>query len=262
MIRKGEDASENEPRVALVTGASSGIGWATAALLAARGDRVMAVGRNQDRLRLLEQETGVATVAESLDDVGGCERVVAHTTDVLGPVAILVNSAGRGADADRPIWDQSLEDWRTTMAINLDAPFLLSRACASQMRERGWGRIVMVSSTAGQIGAPSMSPYCASKHGVIGLMRSVAHDVGTFGGTCNAVLPGWVRTRMADVYVQSEADERGITLDDMWRTHDAEYPRGRVVEPEEVARTIAWLASDDASGVNGEAVTVALGGLW
>lgn len=253
--------NESEPRVALVTGASSGIGWATAALLAARGDRVMAVGRDQDRLRLLAQETGVATVAASLD-VEGCERVLAHTADVLGTVAILVNSAGRGADADRPIWDQSLEDWRSTMEINLDAPFLLSRACARQMRERGWGRIVMVSSTAGEIGAPSMSPYCASKHGVIGLMRSIAHDLGSFGGTCNAVLPGWVRTRMADAFVQEEADERGVTLDEMWRVHDGEYPRGRVVEPEEVARTIAWLASDEASGVNGEAVTVALGGLW
>lgn len=254
--------SDSEVRVALVTGASSGIGWATSVLLAARGDRVMAVGRDQDRLRLLAKETGVATIAASLDDVEDCERVVEHTVAELGPVSILVNSAGRGADADRPIWDQSLEDWRTTMAINLDAPFLLSRTCARHMRERGWGRIVMVSSTAGQIGAPSMSPYCASKHGVIGLMRSVAHDLGSFGGTCNAVLPGWVRTRMADVYVQGEADERGITLDEMWRAHDAEYPRGRVVEPEEVARTIAWLASDEASGVNGEAVTVALGGPW
>ena len=148
------------------------------------------------------------------------------------------------------------------MAINLDAPFLLSRACARQMREGGWGRIVMVSSTAGEIGAPSMSPYCASKHGVIGLMRSIAHDLGSFGGTCNAVLPGWVRTRMADVFVQGEADERGVSLEEMWRAHDGEYPRGRVVEPEEVARTIAWLASEEASGVNGEAVTVALGGLW
>ncbi len=255
-------AHQHEPRVALVTGASSGIGLATAVLLAARGDRVMAAGRDQDRLRLLAQETGVATVAVSLDDDDGCELAVTRTTEVLGPVEILVNSAGRGADADRPIWDQTVEDWRSSMAINLDAPFLLSRACARQMREGGWGRIVMVSSTAGEIGAPSMSPYCASKHGVIGLMRSVAHDLGSFGGTCNAVLPGWVRTRMADVFVREEAGERGISLDEMWREHDAEYPRGRVVEPEEVARTIAWLASDDASGVNGEAVTVALGGLW
>ena len=127
------------------------------------------------------------------------------------------------------------------MAINLDAPFLLSRACSEQMRELGWGRIVIVSSTAGEIGAPSMSPYCASKHGVLGLMRSVAHDVGTFGGTCNAVLPGWVKTAMADVFVQGEADARGITFEETWAEHDAEYPRGTVLQPEEVARVIVWL---------------------
>jgi NAD(P)-dependent dehydrogenase (short-subunit alcohol dehydrogenase family) len=251
-----------EGRVALVTGASSGIGRATAALLAERGARVMGIGRDQERLQALADETGVQTIAASLDDAASCGAVVASTTERLGPVSILVNSAGRGADADRPIWEQSLEGWRTTMAINLDAPFLLSRVCSEQMRELGWGRIVMVSSTAGEIGAPSMAPYCASKHGILGLMRSVAQDVGTFGGTCNAVLPGWVKTAMADVYVQSEADERGIAVEEMWAEHDTEYPRGAVLQPEEVARVIVWLASDDAAAVNGEALTVALGGLW
>ncbi|HVF07517.1 MAG TPA: SDR family oxidoreductase [Actinomycetota bacterium] len=253
---------DRESRIALVTGASSGIGWATAEALSDRGDRVMAVGRDRDRLAALAEATGAQTIVAYLDEPEECERIVAHTTETLGPVAILVNSAGRGADADRPIWEQSTEDWRATMAINLDAPFLLSRACSRQMREQGWGRIVIVSSTAGEIGAPSMSPYCSSKHGVIGLMRSVAHDLGSFGGTCNAVLPGWVRTRMADVYVRKEAEQRGMSFEEMWRVHDAEYPRGTVVRPEEVAETIAWLTSDGASGVNGHAVTVALGGLW
>jgi NAD(P)-dependent dehydrogenase (short-subunit alcohol dehydrogenase family) len=253
--------SDLEGRVALVTGASSGIGRATAMLLAQRGARVMATGRDEDRLRTLADETGVETVVASVDDLEDCEAIVART-ELLGPVSILVNSAGRGADLDRPIWDQSFEAWRTSMAVNLDAPFLLSKACATQMRESGWGRIVMVSSTAGEIGAPSMSPYCASKHGVLGLMRSIAHDVGTFGGTCNAVLPGWVKTMMANAYVQGEADERGVSLEEIWAEHDAEYPRGAVLQPEEVARVIVWLTTDEAAAVNGEALTVALGGLW
>lgn len=249
-------------RVALVTGASSGIGRATALLLARRGARVMATGRDEERLSALAQEADVQFVAASLDHPDGCAEVVAATNDRLGPVEILVCSAGRGADSDRVVWEQSWEDWRRTMAINLDSPFLLAKACAPQMRDSGWGRIVVVSSTAGQIGAPAMSAYCASKHGVIGLVRSVAHDVGTFGGTCNAVLPGWVRTTMADVWVQREADERGISLDEMWRLHDAEYPRDAVPTTDELATTIAWLASDEASAVNGEALTVAAGGLW
>jgi NAD(P)-dependent dehydrogenase (short-subunit alcohol dehydrogenase family) len=249
-------------RVALVTGASSGIGRAAALLLAERGASVMSTGRDQGRLRELAGTAGIETTPASLDDPAACEALVAHTAQRLGPISILINSAGRGAEADRPIWDQSLEDWRTTMAINLDAPFLLSRACATQMRETGWGRIVIVSSTAGKVGAPSMAPYCASKHGVIGLMRSIAHDVGTFGGTCNAVLPGWVKTAMADAYIGREADERGVALEEMWAEHDAEYPRGAVLQPEEVARVIVWLTTEDAAAVNGEALTVALGGLW
>ncbi len=249
-------------RVALVTGASSGIGRATAALLARRGARVMATGRDEERLNALAQEADVQVVAAALDHPDGCAEVVATANDRLGPIEILVCSAGRGADPDRVIWEQSWEDWRRTMAINLDAPFLLAKACAPQMRDAGWGRIVVVSSTAGQIGAPAMSAYCASKHGVIGMVRSVAHDVGSFGGTCNAVLPGWVRTTMADVWVQREADERGISLDEMWRVHDAEYPRGSIPTVDELAATIAWLASDEASAVNGEALTVAAGGLW
>jgi 3-hydroxybutyrate dehydrogenase len=254
--------SDLEGRVALVTGASSGIGRAAAVLLAERGARVMGIGRDQERLEALAGEAGIETTSASLDDPAVCEAIVAHTAERLGPITILVNSAGRGAETDRPIWEQSIDDWRTTMAINLDAPFLLSRACATHMRAAGWGRIVIVSSTAGEIGAPSMAPYCASKHGVLGLMRSVAQDVGTFGGTCNAVLPGWVKTAMADVYVQREADERGITLGAMWAEHDAEYPRGAVLQPEEVARVIVWLATEEAAAVNGEALTVALGGLW
>ena len=173
-----------------------------------------------------------------------------------------MNSAGRGADLDRPIWEQSLEDWRASMAVNLDAPFLLSKACSAPMREAGWGRIVIVSSTAGEIGAASMSPYCASKHGVIGLMRSVAHDLGAFGGTCNAVLPGWVKTTMANAYVQGEADARGVSARPSGPSTTRSIRARRVLQPEEVARVIAWLCTDDAAAVNGEALTVALGGLW
>ena len=249
-------------RVALVTGASSGIGRATAELLADAGARVMAVARSQDRLAELSSRGGIEHIARSLETPDACEEVVEETRRRLGPVSILVCSAGRGGHHDRPIWDQTLEGWRETMAVNLDAPFVLARACARDMGELAWGRIVMVSSTAGEIGAPALAPYCASKHGVIGLARSVAHDVGTFGGTCNAVLPGWVRTPIADADVEREAAARGVTTAQVWDEHDASYPRGRSLEAIEVARVIAWLASDDAAGVNGEALTVALGSVW
>lgn len=222
----------------------------------------MAVGRSEERLAALSEETGVDQLVCSLETPEGCAMAVAETRRRLGPISILVNSAGRGGHHDLAIWDQDLVGWRATLAVNLEAPFVLSHLCAADMRELGWGRIVMVSSTAGRVGAPALGAYCASKHGVIGLARSIAHDVGFFGGTCNTVLPGWVRTPMADDDVRREATERGIDPDQVWAEHDASYPRGRSLEAIEVARMIAWLASEDAAGVNGEAIGVALGGLW
>jgi NAD(P)-dependent dehydrogenase (short-subunit alcohol dehydrogenase family) len=248
-------------RLAVVTGASSGIGRATAALLAERGARVLAVGRDTGRLADVARETGADTLAVSLETPQACEAVFERARR-LGPVAILVNNAGRAGHHDQPIWQQSREDWRLTMAVNLDAPFELTKLAAQDMRGLGWGRIVMVSSTAGEVGAPAMAPYCASKHGMIGLMRSVAQDVGTFGATCNAVLPGWVRTGMAQRDAEKEAARRGISVEAVWAERAKGYPAGRVLEPEEIARVIAYLASDEAGGINGEAVTVSLGSVW
>ncbi|MGH6880459.1 MAG: SDR family NAD(P)-dependent oxidoreductase, partial [Hypericibacter sp.] len=118
------------------------------------------------------------------------------------------------------------------------------------------------SSTAGEVGAPAMSAYCASKHGLIGLMRSVAHDVAPYNCTCNAVLPGWVKTEMADRDAENEAAKRGLTAAQVWKERANAYPAKRVLDPEEIAEVIGFLSSDAASGVNGEAMTVSLGSVW
>jgi NAD(P)-dependent dehydrogenase (short-subunit alcohol dehydrogenase family) len=152
--------------------------------------------------------------------------------------------------------------WREALATNLDGPFYLSRLVTAEMTQRGFGRIVFVSSTAGEVGGQAQPAYCASKHGVIGLMRAIAQDVIPFGVTCNAVLPGWVRTRMADDDVAEESRRSGRTPEEIWAAHAAEYAAGRVLDPAEVAAAIAFLCSEAASGVNGEALRVALGGLW
>lgn len=248
-------------RVAIVTGASSGIGRATAVLLAARGAKVLAVGRDEKRLAGLAAESKVATLSAAIETREAC-AAVATAARKLGPIAILVNCAGRGGYLDRPIWEQSSEDWRATMAVNLDAPFELTREAARDIRQLGWGRVVMISSTAGEVGAPSMSPYCASKHGVIGLMRSVAQDLAPLGGTCNAVLPGWVRTEMAERDAAQEAAQRGLSVAAIWAERAAANPARRVLEPEEIAKVVGFLLSDEAAGVNGEAITVSLGSVW
>jgi NAD(P)-dependent dehydrogenase (short-subunit alcohol dehydrogenase family) len=147
------------------------------------------------------------------------------------------------------------------MAVNLEAPFLLSQEASRDMREAGWGRIVMVSSTAGQIGSPRNISYTTSKHALLGLMRAAAQDVGTFGGTCNAVLPGWVYTSMADRSAERHAQQKGQSTDEIWAWRDQLYPRGKALQPEEIAEVIAFLCTDAASGVNGEALTVAAGAL-
>lgn len=249
-------------RVAIVTGAGRGIGRATALALAGRGARVLGVSRTEEELASLAEEAPVEVLAESVASEEGCERIVAEARNRLGPVEILVLNAGIGSGHEREIWAQETEVWRETMAVNLDGPFFLCRAASADMKERGWGRIVMVNSTSGELGAPRCSAYTASKHGLMGLMRAVAQDLGPFGVTCNAVLPGWVRTEMAERSARLEAERRGLTVEEVWAERDAAYPVGRVVQAEEIAATIAFLASDEASGINAEGITVALGGVW
>ena len=249
-------------RTALVTGASRGIGRACALALVRAGASVVATARDAGALDELAREPGIEPLVSELDSPEGCARVAAEARRLGGPITILVNNAGRGGWHDRPIWEQDDEGWRASMAVNLDAPFELTRRLVPDMIEAGWGRIVMVSSTAGQIGAPAMSPYCASKHGVLGLMRSVAQDVAPHGVTCNAVLPGWVRTEMAERDAEQEAERRGTTAEAVWRERAEASPAGRVLEPGEVAEVVAYLASDAARAVNGEAITVALGSPW
>jgi NAD(P)-dependent dehydrogenase (short-subunit alcohol dehydrogenase family) len=249
-------------RVALVTGASSGIGRAAAVLLAERGARVMAVARNEGRLAQLSEQAPIETLTLSLETPEACARAIEETHHRLGPVAILVNNAGRGGFLDLPIWEESPENWRATLSLNLDTPFELTRLASRDMKQLGWGRVIMVSSTAGEVGAPAMSAYCASKHGLIGLMRAAAQDLARIGATCNAVLPGWVRTEMAEEDAVREAARRKLTVAEIWAERAASYPGGKVLEPEDIARVIAFLAGEDAAAVNAEAVTVSHGGLW
>ncbi|MDH5610335.1 MAG: SDR family oxidoreductase [Cyclobacteriaceae bacterium] len=244
-------------RVTLVTGAGRGIGRVAALLLASRGARVMAVARSEHELKQL----GLDYVVADLGSPEGCARAVAETQDRLGPVEILVCNHGIGSAHERVIWEQPPGLWEETMRINLHGPYWLSQAVLKNMVARGYGRLVYTSSTAGQVAEFAGSAYNSSKHGLLGLMRSVAQDAGPHGITSNAVLPGWVRTPMAENSAKAEADQRGITVEAVWKERASLYPAGRVVTPEEVAEVIAFLAAEESGGVNGEAITVALGGL-
>jgi NAD(P)-dependent dehydrogenase (short-subunit alcohol dehydrogenase family) len=245
-------------RVALVTGGGRGIGREAALLLAAAGARVMIVSRSEAELAAV----GLAYVVADLGSPEGCALAVAETERRLGPIQVLVVNHGIGSAHERLVWEQDPAVWRETMRVNLDGPFELTRLTVGGMCERGFGRVVFTSSTAGEKAERSGSAYTASKHGVIGLARAVAQDAGPFGVTSNAVLPGWVRTEMAERSARAEAQRRGIGVDQVWRERADIYPQKRVLEPREVAQVIAFLCSDAAGGVNGEAITVALGGIW
>jgi len=247
--------SDVEGRIALVTGASRGIGRATAGLLASRGAKVMGVARGEKDLA----ELGLDYCVADLGTPEGCEHAVAETERRLGPIDILVCNHGIGSAHERVVWEQEPEVWAETMHINLDGPFYLTRLVLRTMVERGYGRIVFTSSTSGLVAEPASCAYNSSKHGLIGLMRSVALDAAPFGVTSNAVLPGWVRTSMSERSAAAAAAERGITVEQVWEERAAQYGQGRVATPEEVAAMIAFLASEESSGVNGEAIRVALG---
>ena len=245
-------------RVALVTGGGRGIGREAALLLAGAGMRVMIVARSAAELTAV----GLDYVAADLGTAEGCALAVGETERRLGPIEVLVVNHGIGSAHERLVWEQDPKVWRETMRVNLDGPFELSRLTVGGMCKRGFGRLVFTSSTAGEKAERSGSAYTASKHGLIGLARAIAQDAGPFGVTSNAVLPGWVRTAMAERSAQTEAERRGISVAEIWRERAELYPQKRVLEPLEVAQVIAFLCSDAAGGVNGEAVTVALGGLW
>ena len=242
-------------RVALVTGAGRGIGRAAAELLASRGAKVMAVARSENELQTL----GLVYVVADLGTADGCTLAVEETRRRLGPVDILVCNHGIGSAHERVIWEQGPEVWRETMRINLDGPYFLAQQAIKDMIEQGYGRMVFTSSTAGQVAEYAGSAYNSSKHGLLGLMRSVSQDGGPHNVTSNAVLPGWVRTPMAEKSAAAEAEKRGISTDQVWQERAALYPPRRVATAEEVAEVIAFLASEESSGVSGEAITVALG---
>jgi len=242
-------------RVALVTGAGRGIGRVTAEILAERGALVMAAARSEDELKSL----GTHYVVADLGTAAACAAVVEKTQKCLGGIDIFICNHGIGSAHEKVIWEQDPATWEETIRINLDGPFHLSRLIAAGMVERRYGRMVYTSSTAGDVAEYAGSAYTAAKHGLIGLAKAVAQDCGEFNITSNAVLPGWVKTEMADRSAQADADLRGISQEQVWQERAALYRPGRVATPREVAEMIAFFASEESSGVSGQAVKVALG---
>lgn len=240
--------------VALVTGASSGIGAATAIAFAEAGWEVMAAGRDEGRLEeVADVSDRIAIWTGDLTESDDCEELIADTIDEFGSLDCLVNSAGVIVRAN--VADTSDEDWRSTMGINIDAPFYLSRAALPHLLQTT-GSIVNIASDWGLKGGDRAAAYCASKGAIVQLTRAMAIDHARDGLRVNAVCPGDIDTPM----LTNEADDKDIDLEDFLAQAAEESPNGRIGTPEEVAALILFLASDAATHITGSAIPIDGGG--
>ncbi|WP_254861655.1 glucose 1-dehydrogenase [Halovivax gelatinilyticus] len=238
--------------VAFVSGASSGIGRATAQRFAAEGASVVAADVDaeggEETVSLIEDDGGDATFVETdVTDEGAVAAAVSTAVDTYGGLDFAFNNAGiEGEQVGFP--DQGNDNWNRVLDINLNGVFYAMREQIPPMLDGGGGAIVNTSSIAGALGFPNLSPYVASKHGVVGLTRSAAVEFSAEGLRVNAVLPGVIDTPMVSRAGEADAESMEQTI--------AAIPADRLGEPEEIASAVVWLCSDDASYVTGQPLAV------
>ncbi|MEV6686871.1 3-oxoacyl-ACP reductase FabG [Streptomyces sp. NPDC051130] len=258
-------SDQDRKKVAVVTGATSGIGLAVARLLGAQDHRVFIGARSADNVaatvKLLQDEgldvSGAVVDVRSTDEV---RAWIQAAVDRFGPIDVVVNNAGRSGGGVTADIDDEL--WHDVIDTNLNSVFRVTREALTTggLREKNRGRIINIASTAGKQGVVLGAPYSASKHGVVGFTKALGNELAPTGITVNAVCPGYVETPMAQRVRQGYAAAYGSTEEAILEKFQAKIPLGRYSTPEEVAGLVGYLASDSAASITSQALNVC-GGL-
>jgi NAD(P)-dependent dehydrogenase (short-subunit alcohol dehydrogenase family) len=256
---KKEQVVKLKDQVALVTGASRGIGRAIALALAKEGADVIITGRDVDLLAALqaEIEAGGARCSAAIADLADRDAagaIWAHCQKSFGRVDILVNNAGIGSSANpKPVINFDDDFWELTLYVNLTVPYLLCKEVLPGMTARHYGRIINVASINGRVGSVHGAAYAASKHGLMGLTRTLALEVAKDGITVNAICPGPVRTLINDKRIAYDAERLGKSVAEI---EAGATPLGRRLEAAEIAPLAVYLASPEAAVVNGQGFNI------
>lgn len=245
-------------RVAVVTGASRGIGAAIARRLATDGLKVALVARTSDAIAELAREIGGIAITADVTAQGASEKIIEETTARLGAPSVIVPNAG--IEVSHKLGATSDEAWDNVMAVNTTAVFRLCRAAIPGMVLRGYGRVVIVASTAGLVGYAYTSAYCASKHAVVGLVKAIAMEIAQSQVTINAVCPGFVDTPMTDRSIARIVEKTGRDAGFAKAALEKTSAQQRLFEPEEIAHLVASLLPHEARGIHGQALAINGGG--
>ncbi len=248
-----------ENRIALITGGGRGIGRAIALAFARDGARVVLAARTAQQVEETAAKIGNEAIALpvvcDVSDVDSVQLMFARVSAKFGRGPdILVNNAGIAESA--PLAKTDDDVWQRHLAINLSGTFYCTRAAVPAMLERGWGRVINVASIAGKTGAPYISAYSASKHGVLGLTRSIALEVAAKGITVNAICPGYVDTDMTTRGIENVTAKTGRSADQALEAIKKMSPQNRLITVEEIAALALLLASEEGRGINGQAINI------